>query len=65
MDDRLKYILGIIVVVSLTTCCVFNIIEIWTESEVLSKLKYTSVTLFFYSAIMGFLIQVSEQNQKK
>lgn len=64
MDEIKKY-LGIVVVFCLTACCLCNIAEIWIGHEVFSKLKYTFATLFLYSSILGFLIQVSEQNQPK
>ncbi|HRI59947.1 MAG TPA: hypothetical protein PK228_09495 [Saprospiraceae bacterium] len=63
--DSIKSVLSIIVVIMLTACMLCNIAEIWLESEVFYKLKYTFVTLFLYASIIGFLIQVGENNQQQ
>lgn len=63
--DKIKQALSVIVVFCLTACMLCNIAEIWTEHDVFSKLKYTFLTLFLYSAIMGLLLQAGEQNPKK
>lgn len=68
--DKLKNALGTIAVLSLPFIGLFNILEIWsywpdefTWTEVFSKVKYTLITLFLISLVMGLLIQAAQRAQ--
>ena len=70
--DKTKNILGTIAVLSLPLVGIFNILEIWTcwpeefsWTEFFSKAKYTALTLFLISLLMGLLIQAAERAQAK
>ena len=68
--DKLKNALGITAVLSLPFIGLFNILEIWSYwpdkfiwTDAFSKVKYTLITLFLISLIMGLLIQAAERAQ--
>lgn len=63
--SKLKDILATILIISLPVAAVLNIWEIWTESEVAYKLKWTAMTLFVTALIMGLLIQSAERAADK
>lgn len=68
--DKLKNALSITAALSLPFIGLFNILEIWsywpdefTWTDIFSKAKYTLITLFLLSLIMGLLIQAAERAQ--
>lgn len=63
--SNLKNVLATILIISLPAAAVFNIWEIWSESEVAYKLKWTCMTLFVTALIMGLLIQSAEKAADK
>lgn len=63
--SKLKNLLATILIISLPVAAMFNIWEIWSESEVAYKLKWTAMTLFVTALIMGLLIQAAERSADK
>lgn len=70
--DKVKNLLGTIAIISLPFVGVFNILEIWTYwpveftwTEFFCKVKFTALTMFLISLIMGLLIQAAQRAQTK
>ena len=63
--SKLKNTLATVLIACLPGAAVLNIVEIWTESEVAYKLKWTCMTLFVTALVMGLLIQAAERAADK
>ena len=60
---KLNGILPIVFILSLALSGLWNIIEIWTESEFASKCKYTFITIAIISFITGLFIAESDSRK--
>lgn len=63
--EKLANTLGAIVFLSLPLAAICNIVEIWTESEVAYRGKWTAITVFMTALIMGLLIQAGHETKQK
>ena len=59
--EKVANTLGAIVFFSLPLAALCNIVEIWTESEVAYRCKWTAITVFMTALIMGLLIQAGRK----
>ena len=62
--EKISNALGAAMFFSLLAAAICNIIEIWTENEVVYKCKWTLLTVFITALIMGLLIQAVKSNCK-
>jgi hypothetical protein len=63
--EKLSAVLGAVMFFSMPAAAIANIVEIWTESGVAYRCKWTALTVFMTAFIMGLLIQTGHEPSKK
>lgn len=63
--EKLSAALGAAMFFSMPAAAIANIVEIWTESNIAYRCKWTALTVFMTALIMGLLIQTGHEPSKK
>ena len=63
--EKLSAVLGAMMFFSMPAAAIANIVEIWTESGIAYRCKWTALTVFMTALIMGLLIQTSHETKQK
>jgi hypothetical protein len=63
--EKLSVVLGAVMFFSMPAAAIANIVEIWTESDIAYRCKWTALTIFITALIMGLLIQTGHEPGKK